>query len=356
VLAYSTISQLGYMFLGCGVGAFAAGMFHVTTHAFFKALLFLGAGSVIHALAGEQDMRKMGGLAKRIPITYWTMVMGWLAICGVPGFSGFFSKDEILGYAAGYSQIGTLLYALGLLTAILTAFYMSRLMWKTFWTNPRFNEVERVAHGHGGGHGTAHNTHSDTQVTHAPHAQGGVHESPPSMWAVLVILAVLSVIGGYIGLPGNNRFERFLEPAVAKYAVHHGVPISVGMLLGTVAAAIGIGLAWNFYSKRRETGELLAPEQKATNPLYQGSLNLWYVDSFFYRIFVSGGGAVATVLWRWIDQGLIDGLVNALAAITAFLSEAFRRLQTGYVRTYALSMLVGVVAVVVGIMWGVLRH
>ncbi|HXG24574.1 MAG TPA: proton-conducting transporter membrane subunit, partial [Chthonomonadales bacterium] len=302
-------------------------------------------------------MRKMGGLAKRIPITYWTMVMGWLAICGVPGFSGFFSKDEILGYAAGYPQVGMLLYTLGLLTAALTAFYMSRLMWKTFWTNPRFNEAERAGHGHSGGHGASHSAHSDVPGdAHAEHGHGGVHESPPSMWVVLVILAVLSVIGGYIGLPGNNLFEKFLEPAVASYDIHHGVPISAGMLLGTIAAAVGIGLAWNFYSKRRETGELLTPEQKAVNPLYQGSLNLWYVDGFFYRVFVTWGGAVGTVIWRWIDQGLIDGLVNALAAITAFLSQAFRRVQTGYVRAYALSMLIGVIAVVIGLLWGALKH
>src|SRR5437762_3455494 len=164
VLVYSTVSQLGYMFLACGVGAFAAGIFHVTTHAFFKALLFLGAGSVIHALSGEQDMRKMGGLKDKIPKTFATMFCGWLAICGIFPFAGFWSKDDILGKAFGYSKWGMLFYGVGLITAVLTAFYMTRLMMKTFWTKPRYEEA------------SAHEGHEDSEM----HAHE-IHESPPSM-------------------------------------------------------------------------------------------------------------------------------------------------------------------------------
>ena len=378
VLAYSTVSQLGYMFVGCGVGAFSAGMFHVTTHAFFKALLFLGAGSVIHALSGEQDLRRMGGLAKRIPITYWTMVAGWLAICGIPPLAGFWSKDEILGFSAGYhprgfESIGMAIYIVGLITAFMTAFYMSRLMWKAFWTNQRFVESELGgAHAHGSAVALEHEAeqYEEHAVTHGvsdesaaePHADSGhghghthrVHESPPSMWIPLAILAFLSVVGGFINLPfhGWERFASFLKPSVAAYEPHHGVSIAAGLAIGAAIGIAGVLAAYLLYSKRRETGELIPESEKQKNPAIRGSQNLWYVDQGLYQVFVTFGGKFATAVWKIIDKGIIDGIVGATAFITGLFSEIFRRAQTGYVRNYALTMLVGVVAVVGGLLWG----
>jgi len=352
VLAYSTVSQLGYMFLGCGVGAFAAGMFHVTTHAFFKALLFLGAGSVILALHHEQDMRRMGGLAKKIPKTHWTMVCAWLAICGIFPFAGFWSKDEILHAASGAPGNGLIYYVVGLVTAAMTAFYMSRLMWKTFWTNQRFDETAPGTHDHGGqgDHGAEHGD--------AGHGHTGVKEPSMAVIFPLIVLAVLSVFGGLIGIPdsvlaGGNRIEHFLEPSVAPYEAHEGpITVYLGMALGLGAGLCGILLAWNLYSKKRETGELLTAEQRVRNPLYRGAASLWGVDGFFYRVFVTEGGRLANFIWQGIDRFVIDGLVNLLAYVTAFFSEVFRRVQTGYVRNYALSMLIGVVLIVIGLLWG----
>jgi NADH-quinone oxidoreductase subunit L len=347
VLAYSTVSQLGYMFLGCGVGAFSAGMFHVTTHAFFKALLFLGAGSVIHALSGEQDMRKMGGLKSRIPITHWTMFAGWVAIAGIPPFAGFWSKDEILGAASGFPGYGMAFYLLGVGTAGLTAFYMSRLMWKTFYTAPRFVESELGSHGHGGP--------ADDSHGHA----GGVHESPPSMWIPLVVLAVLSVVGGFLNVPFGAKpeaFGEFMRPSVAAHEAAQAVPPALGMLIGTIVAAIGLALAWVLYSKARESGSLVSEEVKAANPLFRAASNLWYVDRTLFAVFVTGGGRLATGIWDRIDRALIDGLVNLLAAIVGLFSELFRRVQTGYIRAYTLTMMCGVVAVVASILYGLLRR
>jgi NADH-quinone oxidoreductase subunit L len=366
VLAYSTVSQLGYMFLGCGVGAFSAGMFHVMTHAFFKALLFLGAGSVIYAMHHEQDMRKMGGLKSKIPITYRTMWFGWLAICGI-ALSGFWSKDEILGYAAGYhglgNGVGYVLYGLGLATASLTAFYMTRLMWKTFWSNQRFDENALGHHGdhgaddahgsdHGADHGDAAHGHDDHAAADHGHGHSaGVHETPAVMWVPLVVLAFLAIVGGFIGTPWANYFEHFLEPSIAKLDAHHGVDPNLGLLIGTAFGALGIGLAWSMYSKKQESGELVF-EAKGSQPAWHLSASrLWYVDSFFYMIFVERGGQWATTLWKRIDQGLVDGVVNGLGAITAYFSEVFRRAQTGYVRNYAMGMLLGIV-VVVGLILG----
>jgi NADH-quinone oxidoreductase subunit L len=222
VLAYSTISQLGYMFLACGVGAFTAAIFHVMTHAFFKALLFLGSGSVIHGMHDEQDMRRMGGLKKFLPITFATMLVGWLAISGFPLLSGFFSKDEILWrtwstnvFSGSFHDLGKVLWVVAALTAFLTAIYMTRLMVMTFWGQPRFEQAQD-SHGHQdkGGHGHHH---------HQP------HESPPVMWIPLAVLAVLSVVGGFVGVPpalsslvgvhSENHFEHFLEPAIGKATV-----------------------------------------------------------------------------------------------------------------------------------------
>ena len=385
VLAYSTVSQLGYMFVGCGVGAFSAGMFHVTTHAFFKALLFLGAGSVIHALSGEQDMRKMGGLAKRIPITYWTMFAGWIAISGIPPFAGFWSKDEILGAASGYrprgfESIGMAIYIVGIITAFMTAFYMTRLMAKTFWTKQRFVEGEIGTHGHGDTVALAHEadqyhdqavTHgAESSVEHEEHSSSsgahdhgtshGVHESPPSMWIPLAILAVLSVVGGFLnlpeglGLPGAGMLHHFLEPSVGKAPVGHAFPVAIGLGIGFAVALLGVLLARSLYTKNNETGELAPMALKEKNPVYRGAQNLWFWDKGTYDLFVTSGGRFANGVWNIVDRGIVDGSVKALAFMTGFFSEVFRRVQTGYVRNYALMMLMGVVAVVGGLLIGYL--
>ncbi|HZN11460.1 MAG TPA: NADH-quinone oxidoreductase subunit L, partial [Blastocatellia bacterium] len=238
VLAYSTVSQLGFMFLACGVGAFTAGIFHVFTHAFFKAQLFLGSGSVIHGMHHEQDMRRMGGLKKYLPITHWTMCAAWLAICGIVPFAGFFSKDEILwktySVSAFPNYAGKVLFVVGLLTAACTAFYMTRLMALTFWTPERFGEgghadAAHDAHGFRGHRGEE----ARAQVAHdhegAEHGHGGAlrpHESPPSMTVPLVVLGVLSVIGGWVGIPhalgGHNYFEEWLRPVIVEMGGAHG--------------------------------------------------------------------------------------------------------------------------------------
>ena len=223
VLAYSTISQLGYMFLGCGVAAYSAAVFHLVTHAFFKALLFLAAGSVIHALSGEQDMRHMGGLRKRIPVTYWTMTSGVLAIAGIFPFAGFFSKDEILyrTFADTDNPLAKLLWLVGLVTAGITSFYMFRLWFKTFWGPEHFDEHGSLAHHGAAVHASSSSTltveaeHDDAQIQHAH----GVHESPMVMLLPLIVLAILALVGGWVGVPtalhGHNEFEHFLAPVFA---------------------------------------------------------------------------------------------------------------------------------------------
>ncbi len=344
VLAYSTVSQLGYMFLGCGVGAFAAGMFHVTTHAFFKALLFLGAGSVIHAMSGEQDMRKMGGLAGRIRVTHGTMVAGWLAIAGIPVFSGFWSKDLILNSALGAPRYGLLLYAVGVGTALLTAFYMTRLMAKTFWTPQRFVEPHGDK-GHGGddGHG---------------HGHGGVHESPRSMTVPLIVLAALSVVGGLVGTPWANAFEHFLEPSVASRNLivpHEGMPAATGLLVGALVAALGVGFGLHAYRTKGKSGFLADERTRSSNPLFIGATNLWYIDGTLSRICIGGGGQLADRVWRWADRMLIDGAVNAVAWVTGAIAEVVRRTQSGYLRSYAVTMLVGAAVVVAWVLGGSVR-
>lgn len=334
VLAYSTVSQLGYMFLGCGVGAFASGMFHVTTHAFFKALLFLGSGSVILALHHEQDMRRMGGLAKYLPITYWTMLAGWLAIAGIPPLAGFFSKDEILAAAFGTHvlpvSIGQILWAVGLVTALLTAFYMTRLMGLTFWGEPRW----------AGAH--AHHGKDDA------HGHGGQpKESPPSMTVPLMILAVLSVVGGFIGgfapLHISNRFERFLEPSaglqvLGEEAVGH-LPVSTEWLLvwaSVLAAVLGLWFGWARYRAG-------LPESERE---LSGIRKVLYHQYYYDWLMVKGiglwlGGKIAQWMWQFVDVRLIDGFVNSIAGLTGWVGNSLRRVQTGYVRNYAFTILIG---------------
>ncbi|HWY54510.1 MAG TPA: NADH-quinone oxidoreductase subunit L [Terriglobales bacterium] len=380
VLAYSTVSQLGYMFLALGVGAFAAGVFHVFTHAFFKALLFLGSGSVIHAMSGEQDMRNMGDLHKRIPITHWTMFIATFAIAGIPPFAGFFSKDEIL-WQAWSSEGGAyrLLWLIGFITALMTAFYMFRLMFLTFHGRPRMS------------HDVEHH----------------IHESPKSMTVPLIILAVCAISAGWLGWPhslgGSDRFAKFLEPVFAREArvfqvegktaqlaagekeEEHTTPIEYGlMFLSVGAAVIGWGMAWRAY---READKSYAePIAAAAPPVYDMLYNKYYVDEAYDYAFtgrrkvgevrlgvmglgeasswfdshiidgvVNGGGWITRLsgtVSSWFDKWIIDGvLVNGPAILSRMVSYPMRLLQWGLAQWYALVMVVGLVGFVAYYAW-----
>jgi NADH-quinone oxidoreductase subunit L len=346
VLAYSTVSQLGYMFLALGVGAFTAGIFHLMTHAFFKALLFLGSGSVIHALGGEQDMRKMGGLWSKIPITAWTFLLATIAISGIPPLAGFVSKDAIL--AASFNA-RPLLWAIGLVTAGMTAFYMFRLVFLTF-----FGE-SRVPH----------------DVEHH------IHESPRSMTVPLIILALLSVVGGWIGWPeslgGSDHFAKFLDPVIARHAeVIAAVPEATQraseyelMAASVLVGLIGISLAWFFYLRRPRIPGTLAAR---SGGLYRLLYNKYYVDQIYDAMFVNrtkdlgstlgafdrdvidglgvnGAGwvtrAFSSISMVW-DKWIIDGLVNLAARIVWIFSYPVRMIQSGRVSNYALLIVLGV--------------
>jgi NADH-quinone oxidoreductase subunit L len=348
VLAYSTISQLGYMFLALGVGAFAAGIFHLMTHAFFKALLFLGAGSVIHAMSGEQDIRKMGGLWEKIPITAKTFGVATLAIAGIFPFAGFFSKDEILGQA--FDRYFSL-WLVGFITAGMTAFYMFRLLFLTFFGYSRADE----------------------------HAEKHIHESPPAMTVPLIILAGLSVIGGWIGWPGSlggeNRFERFLEPVLsgvvtetgAVRIAHHAAAKEIFLMMASLSiAGAGIWLAYQFYRTKRIAPELVAGKWPK---LYQLLLHKYYVDEIYDAavvertkdlgtllghfdanvidgVGVDGAGWLArfgSTLSMWWDKWIIDGLLNFSAKGMQLFSYPVRLLQTGVFSSYAMLILVGLV-------------
>jgi NADH-quinone oxidoreductase subunit L len=348
VLAYSTISQLGYMFLACGVGAFTAGIFHVMTHAFFKALLFLGAGSVIHGMHDEQDLRRMGGLKKYLPITFATMAAGWLAISGFPLFSGFFSKDEILwrtfSTTALPGKFGHVLWIVGVVTALLTAIYMTRLMVMTFWGKERFHNTGSEQGHHG--------------ESHAP------HESPPSMWMPLVLLAVLSVIGGWIGVPPAlssmiglhtpNHFEEFLEPAVATVKPEHAVE-TVGAhatpaaaessdeitserlftLVSTIVALLGLGIGWVLFTRQ--------PVRAMPSMLE----NKYYVDEIYDGAIISPiEESSRGFLWKIVDVKIIDGFVNGVARVFGALAGTLRHTQTGFARGYAAVILIGAIVVI----------
>jgi NADH-quinone oxidoreductase subunit L len=325
VLAYSTVSQLGYMFLACGVGSFVAGMFHVMTHAFFKACLFLGAGSVMHAMSGELDMRKMGGLKSKLPVTYRTFLVASLAIAGIPPLAGFFSKDAIL---AGVFEAGRpWLFAIGLFTAGLTAFYMFRMVSQVFA---------------GAFRGTPEQAHH-------------VHESPASMTVPLIVLAALAVVGGFVGLPGifgegANRLQAFLAPiflplAPAGEAAEHGLAHSTEWLLmaGSVAVAVvGIALAWKWYAK--EGGRAPARLAASYPAAYALLADKFRVDELYDATLVRPFKALARFCWKVIDVLIIDGILNAGAFLVELAGDLLRFLQTGNVRNYALSFLLGVVA------------
>jgi NADH-quinone oxidoreductase subunit L len=364
VLAYSTVSQLGLMFVAMGVGAFAAGIFHLYTHAFFKALLFLGSGAVIHALAGEQDIRKMGGLRKELPITYWTFLIGSLAIAGVPLLSGFFSKDEILWKA--YSGGHTTVWFVAAVASLLTAIYMFRLVFVTF-----HGERAKTAHEHGGSHGG--------------HGHGGhgshLHDAPAPMAFALIVLAIGSVAAGYIGVPtllgGSNHIEHYLEPSftapsLAPAEVEHAggseaSPAAAGhepsgegghtdhaaeatlMAVSSGAAVAGIGIAFYFFLRNRSLTDRIASSMAGVHRLL---LNKYYVDELYNAVVVQPIKWLSEhVLWKVVDAGVIDGTVNGAGASVAGWSAILRRVQTGSLRAYALSILVGAVLILGYYVW-----
>jgi NADH-quinone oxidoreductase subunit L len=373
VLAYSTVSQLGYMFLGCGVGAFIAGIFHVFTHAFFKALLFLGSGSVIHGMHHEQEMPRMGGLAKYMPKTYKTMYVGWLAICGIIPFAGFFSKDEILWktWSTHFFGGGKILWVIGFITAGMTAFYMTRLMKMTFKGEERFRKTH------------AHDSH-DAHISHGDHHAAEPRESPPVMILPLQVLAVGSVVAGLIGIPvaltlgiiDINFFEHWLDHVIVKVqAAEHAaeghhiefieyvlMALSLGIALG------GIYLGKLFYEKRAELADIWAAKLR---PLYRLSFNKWYWDWLLDVKGVEAGKAANDALWRvdalvvdggvngsawltrlwarisgWWDKWVIDLAVNAAGWITRAGSIIFRSFQTGAWQNYALLFTLGLFIIV----------
>ena len=320
VLAYSTVSQLGYMFVAVGVGAFSAGIFHLMTHAFFKALLFLGAGSVIHALGGEQDLTHMGGLRRFIPVTFWTMLIAALAISGIFPLAGFFSKDEILwsAWAGGHR----LIWLLGFITAGLTAFYMFRLVFLAFFGQGRCPEKTRQH----------------------------LHESPSSMTIPLTILAILSIAGGFIGLPawlGTNRFSQFLEPslALAYKSEHAEFPhsIELGFAVMSVAVAIvGMYLAYRLYIKRPDAAAGLAVRFPR---IYRILSRKYYVDEFYDAAIVHPTLKASTEgLWKITDSGIIDGAINGVGELMQNLASVLKRMQNGLLRSYATWIFLGMVA------------
>jgi len=335
VLAYSTVSQLGYMFLGLGVGAYASGVFHLMTHAFFKGLLFLAAGSVIHAMGGDQEMPHMGGLRTKIPITFWCMFIATLAIAGIPGFAGFFSKDEILEAAASGPHANVWFYWLGLIGAGFTSFYMFRLIFLTFFGAPRYDE---------------HKVH--------------VHESPYNMTVPLICLAILSTVGGWVAAPhlvgGTDYFAKFLHPVFDAYAVTPtaaneaasevaGSPMMdlVHALTGmpVIIALLGLLIAWWFYIKSPETPRKLA---QSVRGLYTLVLHKYYIDELYNAVIVQPLLWISTnVLWRVIDEGAIDGTVNGIGRGMRESGAHMRQIQSGNARSYATWVVIGAVGVTV---------
>ncbi len=389
VLAYSTVSQLGYMFLAAGVGAFTVAIFHVMTHAFFKALLFLGSGSVIHGMHHEQDMRKMGNLRKYMPVTFTTMCAGWLAIAGIPIFAGFFSKDEILYktfaadsyFPAGLFPGEEVLWAVAVVTALLTAVYMTRMMVMTFWGKERFHddagaEVHAYAsHAHDDEHASAHTDEDDEEEHHHLPPDFKPHESPWVMTVPLIVLAFLSTVGGLIGVPyamsslvgaGEvNVFEHTLEPVVATKAdggehaekttaapegkkeaavaeadhkAHSPEVLFKERILAAfsvVIALLGIGIGWVVFQKN--------PLRKMPKILE----DKWRLDEFYNGYIVDPLTNLSrNVLWKGFDLGVVDGFVNGIGSLVGALGGTVRRIQVGFVRSYAAMMLFGAIVVI----------
>jgi len=317
VVAYSTISQLGYMFLGCGVGAYAAAIFHLMTHAFFKALLFLGAGSVIHGLSGEQDLRKMGGLRRHMPVTAWTFLVAALANAGIVPLAGFWSKDEILYGAFAGGHFGV--WVLGIGGAFLTGFYMLRCYWLAFEGPSR-------------------------AADHGRHA----HESPLVMTVPLAILAFFAIVVGFVGVPPEHGvYHRFVEPVFAAAggtAVHEALLGETSMaILSLIVAAAGVLTAIRFYAWRPELPDRWAAKYPAA---YRWLLHKYYVDELYDALFVEPIRRLAVWCWRGFDEPIVDGSVNGVGALVRAGSSMLRYLQTGYVMSYVLSFVVGVVAIV----------
>jgi NADH-quinone oxidoreductase subunit L len=358
VLAYSTVSQLGYMFLAMGVGAYAAGVFHLYTHAFFKALLFLGSGAVIHALAGEQDLRKMGGLKTELPITYWTFLVGALAISGVPLLSGFFSKDEILFRT--FSSGHTLLWGVGLITSLLTATYMFRVVFLTFHGPSPLATASQVGPSPSASlENPEHPEHpaNPANLEHPAHpAHHHLHDAPPAMALALIALAIGSVVAGYAGLPtllgGGDWFARYLEPsfgaAPVAEVVEHGLEGTL-MLVSVAAALVGIGIASYYFLKNRRAADEMAGRFAGVRTLL---LNKYYVDEIYDATVVQPIRILSQEgLWKVVDVKVIDGAVNGVGQTVTGSSELVRRLQTGSVRAYAASLFLGVVAILGYYLW-----
>ncbi len=327
VLAYSTVSQLGYMFLACGVGAYVAGVFHLMTHAFFKALLFLGSGSVIHALGGEQDMRKMGGLRRYLPKTYKTFIIGTLAIAGIPPFAGFFSKDEILMEALVEGNI--YFWAIGAVAAFMTAFYMFRLVFMTFSGKSRMDK----------------------------HVEEHVHESPSNMVIPLMVLALLSLVGGFVGLPGLSAISKFLSPVfssghgheIAKAVGGHGhvAPdmhkVYLMMGVSTAIAVAGILLAYIMYIAKPAIPGNIATRFSSIHKLIY---NKFFVDELYDAVFVNPIKKISIGLWKIFDVRIIDGIVNGAAKFVDLNAAMLKIFQTGYVRNYAFLIVFGGVVII----------
>lgn len=356
VLAYSTISQLGYMFMACGVAAYSAGIFHLMTHAFFKGLLFLAAGSVIHAVGGEQDMRRMGGLRPHIPWTFWTMTAATFAIAGFPPFAGFFSKDAIL-WKAFSSPYGSWVYWLiGVFTAFLTSFYMFRLWFLTFFGEYR----GEAAAGHGDEHMQAINSRAGAST---PHGHGGIHESPRAMLMPLVILAVLSICGGWVG---SERFDTFLSPALHTGATAYSAEGAAAttpapepkeqsssetlvMGISVLAAVLGLVLAWLLYYRRPQLPQEIA---LALGGFYQAVVHKYYVDELYAAVFVKPLIDGSTrILWHGIDRDVIDATLDNSAEGAREVSDAVRHMQSGNLRSYAGWIAAGAAAVIAYMIW-----
>jgi NADH-quinone oxidoreductase subunit L len=347
VLAYSTISQLGYMFMAEGAHNYSAGIFHLTTHAYFKALLFLGAGAVIHALSGEQDMREMGGLRKRLPITFWTFLIASLAISGIPPFAGFWSKDDILGTLLAQATTGNsilfyILWAIGVITAGLTAFYMFRLVFGIFFGGYRGT-------GYAKHHDEDETTEEDEALAHTAGNRLNIREAPAVMTIPLIILGVLSVIGGFVGsfsLFGDAHYQplaNFLTPLFTDVRGLTEASAGIGWIstgLSIIAALLGIFWAWRLYGKGFEYKE-------SKNPLYQLLFHKYYVDEALTLVIVNPLRWIGRTATSLLEGGTLDGGSRGVAWVFNKTSAGLRRLQTGYVRNYALAILVGVLLIII---------
>ncbi len=340
VLANSTVSQLGYMFMACGVGAFSAGIFHLMTHAFFKGLLFLAAGSVIHGIGGEQDMRKMGGLRVYMPWTFLTMTIATFAITGFPPFAGFFSKDEILWKAYSSPNGSWVFWLIGVITAFITSFYMFRLWFMTFFGDYHGDLAAHGKHAHGG------------------HGHDEPHESPWVMLGPLFVLAILSFVGGWIGIGG--RFEHFLAPVFqsgsAVELAHEMAGDATGkgtemvlMLISVAVAVLGLLLAWTLYIRRPQ---LPARIVASLGSIYQAVAHKYYIDELYAVLFVKPliNGST-TILWHGIDQGAIDAAVNDSADVARHVSDNLRHMQSGNLRSYAGWIAAGGAVVIAYMVW-----